>query len=225
MGPKMHPKSVGHNELGLPKPKQKAVAKTVFKPKAHIGAPMLAVPGLVERRSSRLIELQEQQTVKPQVPSPKRTPASSFAKSSMKKKRSNEDGHNGHADNSPKKKKTRGGHRPHPAGLSASPPPAPVAPAVREMLTPQEKYKLQEKIDKMTDEQIEHVIEFLAPDLKGGSDEEAEVNLDLEALTAERQHELVFFVDKICSTTVRGLPPAPTVVQKADSASAARQVS
>jgi len=85
-------------------------------------------------------------------------------------------------------------------GLPEEPPRAPPVPKVSQgpsvavLMTPQEKADLQAKIDELSDEQLDRVIEFLTPDLPQNGDSE-DVNLDLDSLSAERQQALRKLVD------------------------------
>eukprot|EP00931_Biecheleriopsis_adriatica_P086668 TRINITY_DN61281_c0_g1_i1.p1 TRINITY_DN61281_c0_g1~~TRINITY_DN61281_c0_g1_i1.p1 ORF type:complete len:554 (+),score=142.50 TRINITY_DN61281_c0_g1_i1:144-1664(+) len=74
--------------------------------------------------------------------------------------------------------------------------PVPEAPArvVHQLLTGQEKAELQEKIDALSDDQLDRVIEFLQPDLGNGDSDD--VSLDLDTLPAERQRALIKIVDE-----------------------------
>jgi len=61
-------------------------------------------------------------------------------------------------------------------------------------LTTAEKTDLQKKLDSLDDDRLDEVLAFLEPEL-GGPDED-EIQLDLEALTAERQQALIKLVDE-----------------------------
>lgn len=81
---------------------------------------------------------------------------------------------------------------------------APVGPAV---LTKEEKTQLQMKIDRLNDEQLDKVFEFLAPDLGDGSNGD-DVQLDLDTLPAHRQHALVKVVDAELASLTKGTMPS-----------------
>mmetsp|Transcript_23309 Transcript_23309/g.55074 ORF Transcript_23309/g.55074 Transcript_23309/m.55074 type:complete len:292 (+) Transcript_23309:48-923(+) len=63
----------------------------------------------------------------------------------------------------------------------------------------QEKLVLQGKIDQLSDEQLDRVLDFLRPDLGLAGDapgcEDCEVELDIDRLAPERQRDLIRFVD------------------------------
>lgn len=72
---------------------------------------------------------------------------------------------------------------------------------------------LQAKIDQLDEAQLERVLDFLAPDLGEGS-EDQEVQLELDKLSAVRQHALVQFVEAELASAraaraASGAVPAP----------------
>lgn len=81
---------------------------------------------------------------------------------------------------------------------------AQMGPAV---LTKEEKTQLQIKIDRLNDEQLDKVFEFLAPDLGDGSNGD-DVQLDLDTLPAHRQHALVKVVDAELAAIAKGTMPS-----------------
>lgn len=83
------------------------------------------------------------------------------------------------------------------------------------MLSQQEKLRLQEKIDTLDDDQLEHVLEFLEPDLHdNSSDGGQDIELDFDKLSCSRQHELVKFVDAEIARMSTILERTCTVHQK-----------
>jgi hypothetical protein len=72
------------------------------------------------------------------------------------------------------------------------------------------KRDLQRRLDLLDDDGMDRVLEFLKPEMGEGNQDD-EVQLDLDGLTAARQHALVEVVDQILSQAATNSSTFPVV--------------